>query len=53
MVPNVGHASGPAAGYVSAGLGPKWNGYQEMVRRELPRLRGVCESCERDKKRVA
>jgi sporulation protein YlmC with PRC-barrel domain len=50
MVPKVGHATGPAAGYVSAGLGPKWNGYQEMVRRDLHRLRGACESCERDEK---
>jgi hypothetical protein len=53
MVPNVGHATGPAAGYITAGLGPKWNGYQEMLRRDLPRLRGVCETCERDRKKVA
>jgi len=53
MVPNVGHARGPAAGYVTAGLGPKWNGYQEMIRRDLPRLRGTCETCERDEKKVA
>ena len=53
MVPDVGHATGPAAGYVTAGLGPKWNGYQEMLRRDLPRLRGVCESCEKDGKKVA
>jgi hypothetical protein len=53
MVPNVGHATGPAAGYVTAGLGPKWNGYQEMLRRDLPRLRGVCESCEREAKKIA
>ena len=49
MVPNAGHSRGPAADYVSAGLGPKWNGYQEMVRRDLPRLRGTCETC-RDEK---
>jgi len=53
MVPNVGHARGPAADYVTAGLGPKWNGYQEMIRRDLPRLRGTCEACERERKRVA
>lgn len=50
MVPQVGHSRGPAADYISAGLGPKWNGYQEMVRRDLPRLRGTCESCHRDEK---
>ena len=53
MVPQVEHARGPAAGYSSAGLGPKWNGYQEMVRRELPRLRGTCETCAADDKKVA
>ena len=53
MVPNAGHSRGPAADYISAGLGPKWNGYQEMIRRDLPRLRGTCESCARDKKKIA
>jgi len=53
MVPDVGHARGPAAGYVTAGLGPKWNGYQEMIRRDLPRLRGVCETCRKDEERAA
>jgi len=53
MVPNVGHSRGPAADYVTAGLGPKWNGYQEMIRRELPMLRGTCETCRRNKKKVA
>lgn len=53
MVPNAGHSRGPAAEYVTAGLGPKWNGYQERIRRDLPRLRGTCETCERDNKKVA
>ncbi len=53
MVPNALHSRGPAAEYISAGLGPKWEGYQERVRRDLPRLRGVCESCKSDEERVA
>ena len=53
MVPQVEHARGPAADYVTAGLGPKWNGYQEMIRRDLPRLRGVCETCAADEKKIA
>ncbi|HVZ19104.1 MAG TPA: hypothetical protein VG897_18445, partial [Terriglobales bacterium] len=53
MVPNAGQSRGPAAEYQTAGLGVKWNGYQEMVRRELPRLRGACETCERERRRVA
>lgn len=53
MVPQVQHARGPAADYVTAGLGPKWNGYQEVIRRELPRLRGTCETCAAEDKKVA
>ena len=53
MVPNAEHSRGPAAEYVTAGLGPKWNGYQERIRRELPKLRGTCETCEADSKKAA
>ena len=53
MVPQVEHSRGPAAEYITAGLGPKWNGYQERVRRDLPKLRGVCESCKREDDRAA
>jgi sporulation protein YlmC with PRC-barrel domain len=49
MVPNAGMSRGPAADYQNAGLGVKWNGYQEMVRRDLPKLRGACETCTEDK----
>ncbi len=52
MVPNAMHSRGPAAEYQTAGLGPKWNGYQERVRRDLPKLRGACDSC-RDLKKAA
>ena len=52
MVPHAGHSRGPASEYITAGLGPKWNGYQERLRRDLPRLRGTCETC-RDEEKVA
>jgi PRC-barrel domain len=53
MVPQAEHSRGPAAEYVTAGLGPKWNGYQERIRRELPRLRSVCQTCQSDEKKIA
>lgn len=53
MVPHAASSRGPAAEYVTAGLGPKWNGYQERLRRDLPRLRGVCEACKKDEEKVA
>jgi hypothetical protein len=53
MVPNVGHSRGPAAEYQTAGLGVKWNGYQEMIRRDLPRLREECETCRGNREKAA
>jgi hypothetical protein len=53
MVPHAEHSRGPAAEYQTAGLGVKWNGYQEMIRRELPTLRGACETCESDERKIA
>jgi hypothetical protein len=53
MVPHAAHSRGPASEYITAGLGPKWEGYQERLRRDLPRLRGVCETCRRDEEKVA
>ena len=53
MVPQAEQSRGPAAEYATAGLGSKWNGYQEMLRRELPRLRGACQTCAAEDKRVA
>jgi hypothetical protein len=50
MVPNVGHERGPAADYQTAGLGVKWDGYQEMIRRDLGHLQEGCEECERKRK---
>jgi hypothetical protein len=53
MVPQAEHSRCPAADYQTAGWGVKWNGYQDRIRRDLPKLRGSCETCRRDEKRVA
>jgi sporulation protein YlmC with PRC-barrel domain len=53
MVPNAGMSRGPAADYQTAGLGVKWNGYQERIRRDLPKLRGACETCSDNQSKVA
>jgi len=50
MVPQAGNSRGPAAEYVSAGLGPKWNGFAERVRRDLHQLRGSCSHCKEDER---
>jgi hypothetical protein len=53
MVPLAGSSRGPAAEYVAAGLGPKWNGFQERVRRDLHRIRQSCDVCGSKKRRIA
>jgi sporulation protein YlmC with PRC-barrel domain len=53
MVPNAGLSRGPAADYQTAGLGVKWNGYQERIRRDLPKLRTACETCSDNQTKVA
>jgi hypothetical protein len=53
MVPQVGHSRGPAAGYISAGLGAKWEGFAEQIKRDLHEIRGKCERCEERDSRAA
>jgi len=46
MVPQAEGSRGPAAEYVTAGLGPKWNGFSERIKNDLHNIRGRCERCE-------
>lgn len=53
MVPQAESSRGPAAEYVTAGLGPKWNNFSERVKRDLHHIRGRCERCEEKDWRAA
>lgn len=53
MVPQAEGSRGPAAEYVTAGLGPKWNNFAERVKRDLHNIRGRCERCEDKDSRAA
>ena len=53
MVPQAEHSRGPAAEYITAGLGPKWNGFAERIKRDLHDIRGKCERCEEHDTRAA
>lgn len=53
MVPQAEGSREPAAEYVTAGLGPKWNNFSERVKRDLHNIRGRCERCEEKDSRAA
>lgn len=53
MVPQAEGSRGPAAEYVTAGLGPKWNGFSERIKRDLHNIRGRCERCDDKDSRAA
>jgi hypothetical protein len=53
MVPQADESRMPAADYMAAGLGAKWNGFTERVKRDLHHIRGKCDRCDEKDTRAA
>jgi PRC-barrel domain len=53
MVPHTKSSQGAGAEYISIGLEPRWQGYQERIRRNLDSIRADCYTCKTRDRRVA
>jgi hypothetical protein len=53
MAPQVGSGRGAGTGYVTIGLDPRWQSYQERIRRNLDNIRGGCQECAGRERRAA